>query len=324
MNALNSIPENRYLELEGHPGNPSSSASASGNGTGSNTNTFQQGSANTTNNSASHSANGSTGSNSEGSLDLERQKAINANLQQQISENIRRQEELVRQMEERGKASAPNAPTPSTVSSAPGPRSMPDASAMQMAGQQMQGNNMHMQGNNMHMQGNGMNSISGAPYGMNFNGAQNGHNRQEHGDVIQSSGGQYNPFMNQQGTMVMESPMASLEHSAAVMSNSNQQLARLLAANPSHPQLSRLLAANPSLFASFQQQQQQSTAQPFGVSSAPVGGYHPSMPPPNSNSLSGNSNSGPSTPPNAGNRGTRNGDDSLLPDSPLSPGSFHW
>jgi hypothetical protein len=315
MNTLNSIPENTYLELQGHPGNPSSSASVTGNGT--NANTFQQGTANTANNSASHAATGNAGSNSEGSLDLERQKAINANLQQQISENIRRQEELVRQMQERGKASGSKAPTPSTVSSAPGSGGMPDARGMQMAGQQMQGNN------NMHMQGNGMNSMNGA-YGMNFNAAQNGHNGQDVGDVVQSNGGQYNPFMSQQGTMVMESPMASLEHSAAVMSNSNQQLARLLAANPSHPQLSRLLAANPSLFASMQQQQQQnqSSVQPFGVSSAPVGGYHPSMPPPNSNSMSGNSNSGPSTPPNA--RENRNGDDSLLPDSPLSPGSFHW
>jgi hypothetical protein len=303
MNTLNSIPENRYLELGGHLGNPSSSASVTG--TGTNTNTFQQGTATTTTNTANDSASGNTGSKSEGSLDLERQKAINANLQQQILENIRRQEELVRQMQERGQA-----PAPSTVSSAPGSGNMPDARAMQMAGQQMQGNNMHMQGN-------GMNSMAGAPYGMNFNAAQNGYNRQELG------GGQYNPvnpFQGQQGAMGMESPMASLEHSAAVMSNSNQQLARIMAANPSPQQLSRLLAANPNLYASMQQQQQQhqSMVQPYGASSAPVGGYHPSMPPPNS------TNSAPASPSNMGNRGNGNGDDSLLPDSPLSPGSFDW
>jgi hypothetical protein len=323
MNALNSIPENRYLEVGGHLGNQSSSAS--GTGTSTNTNTFQQGTANTTtntaNNSASHAATGNTGSKSEGSLDLERQKAINANLQQQISENIKRQEELVRQMQERGQGPAPKAPPPSTASSAPGSGSMPDARAMQMAGQQMQGNHMYIQGN-------GMNSMAGAPYGTNFNAAQNGYNRQELGGVIQSSGGQYNlvnPVLGQQGAMGMESPLASPEHSAAVMSNSNQQLARILAANPTHQQLSRLLAANPSLYASMQQQQQhQFMVQPFGASSAPVGGYHPSMPPPYSNSMSGNSNSAPTSPSNPGDRGIRNGDDSLLPDSPLSPGSFHW
>jgi hypothetical protein len=290
-----------------------------------------------TNSRASHATAGNTGSESKETSDLERQKAINANLQQQISENIRRQTELVRQMQEKKgqapapSAQAPSAPTPSTVSSGPGSGNMSDVRAMQGAGQQMQGNNMHMQGNNMHMQGNGMNSMTGAPYGMNFYSGQNGQNRQDLGGVSQSGGGQYNPvnpFMGHQGTM--ESPLASLEQSAAVMSNSNQQLARLLAANPSHPQLSRLLAANPSLFASMQQQQQhQSMVQPFGVSSAPVGSFHSSMPPPNSNSLPGNSNSDPTSPSQTGNRGRNggnggNGDDSLLPDSPLSPGSFHW
>jgi hypothetical protein len=277
-----------------------------------------------------HAAAGNTGSTSKEPSDLERQKAINANLQKQISENIRRQEELVRQMQERGQAPAPSAPVPSapmpsTVSSAPGSGNVSDVRAMQGASQQT--SNMHMQGNNMHIQGNGMNYIAGDPHGMNFYSGQNGHNRHDLGGVTQSGGGQYNPvnpFLGQQGNTGMESPLASLEQSAAVMSNSNQQLARLLAANPSHPQLSRLFAANPSLFASMQRQQQhQSMVQPYGVSSAPVGNFHPSMPPPNSNSLPGNSNSAPGSPSLTGNRG-RNGDDSLLPDSPLSPGSFNW
>jgi hypothetical protein len=174
--------------------------------------------------------------------------------------------------------------------------------------------NMRIQGqvadqrtNNMHMQGNDMNRMAGAPFGMNSYAAQNAVNRQAHGDATQSGGGQYNPNFSAnpflgQGRIGME----SLERNAAVMAN---------------PQLSRLLAANPSLFASAQQQQQnQSMVQPFGVSSA-HGGFNPSMPPPNSNSLAGNS--APTSPPNAGNRG-RNGDESLLPDSPLSPNSFHW
>jgi hypothetical protein len=279
----------------------------------------------TTNNSASHAAARSTGSKPKETSDLERQKAINANLQQQISENIRRQEELVRQMQERGQAPVPSAPassasTPSTVWSAPGSGNMSDVRAMQGASQQT--SNIHMQGNNnMHMQGNGMNSIAGAPYGLNFYSGQNGQNRQDLGGVPQYN--PVNPFMGQQGSMGMESPLASLQQSAAVMSNSNQQLSRLLAANPSNPQLSRLLATNPSLFASMQQQQHQSMVQPYGVSSASVGGFLPSMPPPNSNSLPGNSNSAPGSPSLTGNPG-RNGDDSLLPDSPLSPGSFNW
>jgi hypothetical protein len=324
MNALNSIPETRFLELGGDSGNASSSSSASG------TNTFQRGTASTTTNtantSASHAAAGNTGSNSKEILDLERQKAINANLQQQVLQNIRRQEMLVRQLQERRQAPAPapsasapsiptpsnvssapgseelvrllqerrqvpapapSAPTPSTVSSAPGSGIMSAVSAMQVA---------DMRTSNMYMQGNEMNLTAGAPFGTNFNATQNALN------AIQSGGGLYNPvhpFLGQ-GRMSMESD--SLGQSGEVMSN---------------PQLSRLLAANPSFFAPTQQQQQL-----FGASSTPVGGgFNPSMPPPNSNSLPGNS--APASPSNTGNR-DRNGEELLLPDSPLSPGSFNW
>jgi hypothetical protein len=268
MNALHSIPESRFLELGGDSGHASSSSSASGTNIG----TASTSTNTTTINSASHAAAKTTGSESKEILNLERQKAINASLQQQIQENIQRQEELVRQLQDRGQAPAPSAPTaiafiPTSVSSAPGSQNMSSVRGMQVANQLANNMQMHMQGQmadqltvvNTHMQGNEMNRMAGAPFGMNSYAAQNIYNRQAQGDVTQPGSGLYNPvfpvnnFLGQ-GRMGME----SLERSAPVMSN---------------PQLSSLLAANPSLFASVQQQQQnQSTVQPFGVRSAPVGG----------------------------------------------------
>jgi hypothetical protein len=316
MVPLNSIPEASFLELGGDSGKSHSTSNAGQGQQGqgaTNSASVSQGlaAAVTAGNSGSSPARKKSKEISE----LERQKAINAKLQQQIQDNIRRQEELVRHLQAKGQAPAPSAPTPPTVSSA--------------GSQPTNNTTMHMQGNH-----NAMNLMAGPPFGMNFYGAQNAlQNSQLNTNGLttlqamgglQASGISLNNFLLQ-GSMGMQP--GSLGRSASEGGTGMQpgSIGRSVSDGVvSNPRFSMLFGSNPSLFAAaqqqhqHQQQHQQSMLRPLGASSAPIGGLNPLMPPPQ-NTFPGNP-----TPahPSPRNRGGRSGDEP--PDTPLSPGSFHW